>query len=255
MTMIDRVGTFRGIPTQAVIQKSSGGFPQLVVRLQITEMFNKETQEWVGWSEYDHTITAYLVLFNETKALLNYENVMRAFNWDGVDLAALQQDDFGDLQVSFTVEENEWQGVISLRVNWVDAYDAEPRGGPLTPMATGDIKALAAQYQQFMKAAPKATPVKKGRGKAKAKAKVAPVSTPPTRAPSTAVEMTEDAAWTTLNKNAVAQGVNVETDLADTWLNTIDEMAVEIGVPQDDFTTANWGTLFVNVSEKLNIAV
>ncbi len=262
--LIDRVGRFRGIPTQGVIGKSKNGFPQLIVQLQVTEMFdetvNEETgeplNEWVDWTEWDMSITGYFVLFNATKALLNYEQVMKAFNWNGTDLEALQRTDFGDLQVSFEVEENTYSNQTRLQVNWIDNYDAEGRS--LKPMESSDIKALADQFSNFMVAAPKAKPVKKTRGKAKPKAKVVAPAVP---VRSTAVSptvsgtgsvMPQDEAWTQLN--VLAEEAKIESEpLADAWLNAADSVQESSGVPQGDFTNENWGTVFDIASKTIAV--
>lgn len=277
--LIDRIGRFRGIPTQGVISKTKNGFPQFVVTLLATEYFDDSideatgdpVNEWVDWTEYDHSITAYLVLFNASKALLNYEQVMKAFDWDGTDLEALQQVDFGELQISFDVEENEYNGNISLRVNWIDAYDSEPGSRGLKPMESSDIKALAAQYKGFMKTAPKAEPVKATPAKAAAKkrgrpkgskvkskevAPAVPTRNPTTTRPITAavVPMPEEEAWTKLS--TIASEAKLQTEpIADAWLNAVDSVATDVNMPQDDFTDTEWGNVFAIASGTLEIAV
>lgn len=274
--LIDRIGRFRGIPTQGVIGKTKNGFPQFVVTLLATEYFDDSVDEatgdpvneWVDWTEYDHSITAYLVLFNASKALLNYEQVMKAFDWDGTDLEALQQVDFGELQISFDVEENNYEGNISLRVNWIDAYDSEPGSRGLKPMESSDIKALAAQYKGLMKTAPKAAPVKaatpaktaakkRGRPKgSKVKSKeVAPSIPSRTASPVAAgVPMPEEEAWTKLS--TIASEANLKTEpIADAWLEAVDSVAADVSLPQDDFTDNEWGNVFAIASGTLEIAV
>lgn len=272
--LIDRIGRFRGIPTQGVISKTKNGFPQFIVTLLATAYFDdsvdEETgdpvNEWVDWTEFDQSITAYLVLFNASKALLNYEQVMKAFDWDGTDLEALQQVDFGELQISFDVEENEYNGNISLRVNWIDEFDSEPGSRGLKPMESSDIKALAANFQGFMKIAPKATPVKATPAKAAAKkrgrpkgSKVKPKAVAPAVPSRPTVSasgspMSEEEAWTKLS--TIASETNLKTEpIADAWLEAVDSVAATASIPQDDFTDNEWGNVFAIASGTLEIAV
>jgi hypothetical protein len=240
--MIDRIGRFRGRPTSGVIKTTKNGFPQFTVNILATEYFDDSTGEWVDWSEYDQSITAFLVMFNATKALLNYEQVMKAFNWDGTDLAALQTDDFGDLQVSFEVEENEYQGKVSLRVNWIDTYDSEPRGGNLKSMDAKDLKSLNAQYSQFMVQKKAAAPAQT---KAKRKTKAKPTATAPTTPPPTAppavptapaTGLTQDTAWVAVNEASDA-GTDAITKA---WLQSVAEIAEASDIVSDNFTSNEW---------------
>lgn len=261
MTMIDRIGRFRGRPIEGVIKPTKNGYPQLTVRIDATEYFNEDTGEWIDWSEYGQSITAFLVLFNATKALLNYEQVMKAFDWDGQDMAALQSDDYGDRQVSFEVEENEYQGNVSLRVNWIDAYDAEPRGGSLKPMDTGDLKALNAQYRQHMKAAPKATPAKATPAKAKAKPKpkaatppAPPAAAPPPPVPVPAAEAsdsTRESAW--FGVNEAMDGKTDTQTITQAWIKGVAEVSATAGMTEDNFTGTEWEAVSQTVLDLLSV--
>jgi hypothetical protein len=255
--MIDRIGRFRGRPTQGVIKPTKNGFPQFIVQLDATEYFNEDTGEWIEWSEYNQSITAFLVLFNATKALLNYEQVMKAFAWDGQDMADLQSDDYGDLQVSFEVEENEYQGNVSLRVNWIDAYEAEPRGGSLTPMDSGDLKALNAQYKQFMKAAPKAKPTKgTGKNVKKAAAPPAPKAAapppPPAPAPTPdASDTTRESAWFAVNM--AMDGKTDTQTITQAWVKGVAEVSQSAGMAEDNFTGTEWDAVSQTVLDMLSV--
>lgn len=253
MARFDRTGRFRGRPTQGVIEATKNGFPQFVVRLEATEMWDEVTKSWVDWSDYDMSITAYLVLFNATKALMNYDQVMKAFNWDGTDMLALQNDDFEDLQVQFEIEENEYNGATSLRVNWIDAYDSlGGRGGDLTPSDPTLIKSLNAQYKQFMRTAPKIAPaaapaaapaVKPGKAKTKAKTKVKTQGPPPM--PSATFVIDQIGAWTKLNE--VGNG----TDVSGQWLSAIAAVSESDNVTETDFTNIQWGNVLTIASAAL----
>lgn len=273
MTMIDRVGRFRGRPVQGVIKPTKNGFPSFNVELEVTQMYDEDTEAWVDWSEFGQSITAYLCLFNNEKALLNYEQVMKAFEWDGIDMAALQTDDFGDLQISFEVEENDYKGKIRLQVNWVDTFDAEGHSGPLQPMVAGDLAALNAQYAPFMKQAPAAVPAKappkarkggrpkgsKNKSKAAPPVAVAPPATaPPPPAPAPAPA--EDGIASSLDRNGTWVAINdfgagkVDGELINqAWLKGVAEVSASSQMTEDNFTGTEWEAVKATVLDILTV--
>ncbi len=273
MTMIDRVGRFRGRPVLGVIKPTKNGFPSFNVELEVTEYFDEDADQWMDWSEFEQEITAYLCLFNASKALLNYEQVMKAFEWDGIDMAALQTDDFGDRLVSFEVEENTYEGKIRLQVNWIDTYDAEGRGGSLQPMDTGDLQALQAQYAPFMKQAPVAAPAKapaKGKGKrgrpkgsknkaaAPPKPAAPPATAPPPPAPAPAPA--EDGIASSLDRNGTWNAINDvmagKTDgelINQAWLKGVAEVSGSSQMTEDNFTGTEWEAVKATVLDILTV--
>ena len=257
MTAIDRVGRFRGVPTEGVIRPTTNGFPQFIVSIKATEMFDEELGEWVGWEDFDQSITAYLVLFNATKPIFHYACVMRAFNWNGTDMGALQKDDYEGLQISFEVEENEYKGVVSLRANWVDTYDAEPRGGNMTPLDTGDIKALNAQYASMMVTKAPAAAAK-APAKAKAKGKLtrtkAQVKGPPKMpvAPLADTPVLDgEGAWTKINE--ALDGKTDSGTISAGWVKIVNEVAADSGKVDADFGTEQWNAVVDLLLEKLTV--
>lgn len=271
MALIDRIGRFRGVPTQGIMGQSTGGFPQFVVQFLATEYYHEtitETGEkhgeWIDWSPYQQTMTAYLILFNDSKALLNYEQVMKAFKWDGADLGALQADDFGDLIVQFEVKENVYNGKINLRIEWVDAADANPTsggGGNLTPMDTGKLKAMSAKYGQFMKTKAAIAPVRGGLptpppvvdpSGTRSGHTPLPLPTPvaPASAGSSAVEgITQQAAWAGLNEaNATLTETLTEDALGTVFLTSTDAVAAVVGRSEIELTEADWASVLANAT-------
>ena len=262
MALIDRIGRYRGVPTQGIMGESSGGFPQFVVTFLATEMYDETTNTWIDWSPYQQTMTAYLILFNASKALLNYEQVMKAFGWDGVNLNALQSDDFGDLIVQFAVRENVYTppgasvAKISLRIDWIDHVDANPLsgggGGSLTPMDTGKLKTMAAKYGQFMKTAPKIAPVSGG-------ALVNPVIPLPKAVvplpdvpPPVLTGITQQEAWANLNVfNKTLAAELSEDTLGDAFLNASEVVANTVGRSEIEMTETDWAEVLTIATFKL----
>lgn len=196
-TAIDRAGTFRGKATEWGLSKSSGGFPQFAMKVTATQYYVSDPAEmeafglteagWVDWSAFDQEAIGYLVLFNDVKAMLNFEQVQKALGWDGSDLQALHTGPWNEKEFLFSVEENTFNNNTSLRINWVDAFDAPPVRG-LSNLDAEGIKALTGQFAHLLNGKAKAAPVK---APAKAPAKAGPVVGKPVAAkPATPVAPT-----------------------------------------------------------------
>lgn len=264
--LIDREGRFRGTPLQGVIKPTKNGFPQFVVELLATEYYDAdgefgEAGEWVDWSEYGETRRAYLCLFNADKALLNYEQVMKAFNWDGSDFGALQRENFDGLVIQFEIESSEWpvgSGTMNLKVNWVDAHDANPVS-TLTPMDTNKLKQMTAQFGKFMTTGKKATPAKapaKGKAKAPAKSKAKAPAAPKAAAPAPVEEETsalpisidKGTAWEYLFS---VKGEIEDDALAEAWVTGCEVVGGDR--EEDEFTDEDWASVRDHVLTELEI--
>lgn len=150
---IDSIGAFTGEILESVVGKSSGGFPQWVVRLKVEKKYVEEKSElehfglsepaWVDYSSFDYETVAFLVLFNATGALLNYEQVQLATGWDGADFGTLA--DAVGKKILFRTESNTYNDKTTIRVSWVDAEGANPVRSLKAVDAT-EIKSLNAQF-------------------------------------------------------------------------------------------------------------
>lgn len=153
------------------MSSTRNGFPQFNVVLKATQRYVDSPEEmaafdltepgWIDWSQYDQSAIGHFVLFNNEKALLNYDQVQKALGWDGASLAALAAGDWAEKEVLFTMEENTYEGNTTIRPNWIDHVDASPTRGlqALDPTA---LKDLDSKFKGFMKSAPKAAPAKAG---------------------------------------------------------------------------------------------
>lgn len=157
---IDRIGAYRGKFVETGMGATKSGLPQFVGRLLATEKYVDEAEEmahfeitepgWVDWSGYQQDILAYLILIGkEGQRLLNFEQLQKALGWDGASFAALGAGNYEDKIVMFRVEENEWEGKVSLKVNWVDEPDAPITMG-LRTLDVNALKNLDAQYANVL---------------------------------------------------------------------------------------------------------
>ena len=153
MGYIDTAGTYRGEITEHSLGETKNGFPQFVVRLRATQKYLEDLHElqhfheqgvveqnedgsfapqWVDWTEFDETTTGFLVLFNdpetfdENSKLLNYDQLQLATGWPGDEFDSLNDGTYVGKQVLFRVDEDEYEGQVKHKVNWIDDYEASP---------------------------------------------------------------------------------------------------------------------------------
>lgn len=286
-TMIDRVGVYRGYVAEHGVGATKNNLPKWTGRLTATQRWvdEKDLMEhfgltepgWVDWSEYDQEITAYLVLFSnkndKLKPIWHYENLKKAFGWDGASFSALAGMDLSGKLVTYWVDENEYEGSVSLQVSNLEDGEADAVRSLRTLDAEG-LKNLDNQFAQVLagkktaaKAAPAAAPAKAPTaGKLPAKAvasapsKAAPSPTmtaspaaapaakkgPPKAPPKKAAEpapfettsvpaMDMGKAWEYLLAN---KGIASDDDAVEAWQTAAG--AVAPGKEQDAFTNEEW---------------
>lgn len=139
-SQIDRTGAFRGYITEHGVGATKNGFPQFTGRFTATQRwveakeemtaFGIDTPQWVDWSGYEQDMVGYLVLFGkdkntqELKPLFHLENLQKATGWDGSSFSALSGLDLSQKLVTFWVDENEYEGNVTLRINAIDDGEA-----------------------------------------------------------------------------------------------------------------------------------
>jgi len=166
-TQIDRVGTFRARIVEAGIQTSKAGMPQFVAQFQAMELWCEDKDlmahfgiaepGWVDWSGYDQSTMAYLQLVYDKKnaagektgeilPMFHIESLQKALSWDGTSFSTLGSTDWTDKVITIWVEENEYNGKVSLKVDAIDAYDASPHRGGVRAVDANELKALDAKF-------------------------------------------------------------------------------------------------------------
>lgn len=143
---IDRQGCFRGKIVESGVGASKNGFPQFTVQLVALQRYVEDANEmksfelteptWVDWSSYDQDIVDSLTLFGNDKdnpgamkPTFQIEALKKALGWDGSSFASLAALDVSEKLVTFWVEENEYQGVVRLRLSTLDDGEASPNRG------------------------------------------------------------------------------------------------------------------------------
>lgn len=243
---IDRIGMFRGTPTDwGVGLTSKAKLPQLELDLRVTHFFNPETGDWEDYLSYDMSIRAYICLYSDKggtmKELWGADQVKDALGWDGLSFESLAGGNYGERIVSFIVKENEYDGKTTLQVSWIGSEDATP-GRSIEKLDAGKLAAITSKFSSVMvaKAAPKAASKSKAAAKKKA-------TKPPKAAAPIEVGVTKKSAWVLVNEKSPE---NVDGDkLAELWTAAIDA----IGKNEDDMTPADWKTVQDQVITDANI--
>lgn len=284
---IDQIGTYRGEVFEAALQLNRNGNPMFVINVRADQKYVEDANDlqfyvdqgvieeavpqWVDWSAYDESARNFMTLYNcetedgefsEENATSNYEQVVKAFGWDGSSFESFQDGSFIGKSVLFRVKEEPDERYGPTTVCWVDAYDADPtralknvdkttvldldkrlKGAKKTaPKAAAAPKVAATKP----KAAPKAAPAKTKKAPAPA------ASTPPAPAPKVAdaVEFTKEEAW----EDVFKQIPNEEPDvITDTWIAAVAEVGDNNSVEEADFTSEHWGAVHKLVLRDLGV--
>ena len=152
------LGSFRGAIEDSGVNITSGGFPQLTLKLNVGEMYDETDKEWAAWEEFweegsnevnDRTIFAYLVLFGEKGATLSCDQIKMITGWDGESFKTLAAMDLNGKQIQWRNAENTYNNKTSVQVAFVDAYDAAP-GGSCKKIDDAAIASLDSKFAEFL---------------------------------------------------------------------------------------------------------
>ena len=180
MNKVTMLGTFKGRVIEHAYGETKGNadegkdpLPQLIVDVALEQWYDEKEEQWQDYTEADEHIVAYLHLFNhDGKESFNHAQVMKVFGWDGTSFAELDGLNLEGLVFQVRVEENDYEGTITNKVNWIDEEDAVP-GQRIRRLDAADLKAADKKFAIMLKKS--GTAVKpKGRGKAKDKVPAAP---------------------------------------------------------------------------------
>lgn len=293
---IDRVGCFRGRIKESGVGATKNGFPQFTLNVGATQRYVEDKAEmealgltepgWVDWSGYEQDLTGYLVLIDgKGQPIFHMEGIQRALGWDGASFATLGSTDWSAKEFTFWVEENDYNGQVSLRIAAVDSIDAPPHR-TLRKMDANELKDLDAKFAGMLAGKKAAVKPASAPAKAPASGKPAPGKAPPgkpapspaagavpsttasaptsTPAPKTAPSkappakakaeaapfaagMTKETAW-----NAVieAKGEASDDAVAEAWVDAAGAVCPG-NDDEDSFTPANWAAIAEAAKAKL----
>ena len=194
MSNVDTPGTYIAEITDGGLGETKNGYPQFVGRFKAVKKYVEELSElkhfheqgvvearddegktfdpqWVDWSDFDESITGFLVLFNdadsfdEDSKLLNYDQLQAATGWDGTEFESLNDGSFVGKQVLIRVTEDDYTGQTRLKVDWIDDPNANP-DRELKKLDDSKVKSLQSKLKMGgKKKAAKGKPAKPSKGK------------------------------------------------------------------------------------------
>jgi hypothetical protein len=227
MGLINTTGYFRGYIVDGALGQSSGGFPQEVLSLKATEIYDEENQEYLPVDAEHDEIMAYLILISsKDKETKSAQQLKKITGWDGASFVDLHGMDLADVPLSFRVEERTYEGNTSLQVQWVAEPDASPTR-TVAKITKEDAQALQARYAGVLaatKAAPKPVSAKgKGKEAGKGKKPTTPKPTvPKPKADKPVGKCTDqeayDACYSLKRDDVTKEALN------DLWLKTVAEV-------------------------------
>ena len=151
MSLISNAGTYRGVATASGVALSTGGFPQFVANISALEAYDFDEKEWVDWCGQDEEITTYQVLFGGNgKPTLSAKQLQKVLGWSGQSFQELNDANYEAVPFQFRVEENEYNGKVTLQVSWIDAYDTVP-GRQVQKLNAADVKKLDKLFAKQLK--------------------------------------------------------------------------------------------------------
>lgn len=288
--LLTRPGTFRGLITQHAVSETSNGNPQFVAVLSATEYYAETPEElehfglsepgWVNWADFNEEITGYFVLFNAKGPLMNYEQLQKAVGWDGSSFEGLANGDYSTTVVLFRVEDDEYNGKMSAKVQWIDAHDASPTR-QLRTFDAAALKGLDSKFAGMLNGKKNAAPArvattpakpalpakpsaKDGTGTPKPSVPAAPKKAPPPPAPAkpevSEIEQqmdeavngcTKEDAWASVYDKCGDAG---DDAIGSAWFEVATEKAEEIGKDESEFSNADWGIIRDKTIARLSTA-
>ncbi len=173
--LITQEGTYRGEIVSGGLAKSSGELPEERLDLKATEVWDTDSQEWLSADPENNEIRAFLQLFSHTdKELLHNKQLKKVVGDYNGDFRVLAEMVLAGTPIQFRVEPNTYNDNTTLKVTWIDIYDAVP-GKTLGILDKEGVAALQQRYATVL--ASTKTPVKA------VSAASAPVSAPKTAPP------------------------------------------------------------------------
>jgi hypothetical protein len=123
---------------------------QVSIEFSLTEWWNPEQREWTDWAPYDHRAFAsvWIIKRDGTPNERALQNLVESLGWNG-DIDDLNRTDtWTPNPCQLTVEENTYDGKTTLRVNWINPYNAQPVIKGMDESGVKQIKArLGGQFR------------------------------------------------------------------------------------------------------------
>lgn len=244
--ILSQEGRFKARPKSWVVEENPNTSTlQFVCSFGIISVLNGD--KWEDWQAHDLEKTGYFYLAKKdgspNEACIR--SLREALGWDGVDLEALQQNDWSQKVVQITVGYEQYNGEQRLKVRFINPESWA--GASFKALDQPALKSLNAKWGAKLRAiAPK------GAHNASVAPKT-PTPTPPPRPapacpappPPTPAASPRDAAWA-----CVLEIFDGDKDLATgAWLPLL--ARIHPDKPESDFTAADWSAVAERAGEVL----
>ena len=151
---LDRPGRFRADSTVVGLLPGKGSNSVAAVfDFTILEMWDEQNQTWILWANYGQTIRGFpnIIQTNGDVNQKSVESLMRSMGWSGNVEELVEGTGWKPQPCQITVEKQTFNGVESLKVNWINEWNSIGGGGLKVADASG-VKALAAKHGAKLRA-------------------------------------------------------------------------------------------------------
>ncbi len=153
MIPCDRPGNFRAsIVDYGLVEEQSGAIA-ISLSVKLLEYWEKNQEEpgWISWAEYNMSAEGkiYVIKTDKTVNQRQAEALMKFAGWDG-SFDSIANNTWIPSPFACTVEPNEYKGVTTYRVGFINDYNRAP--GMVSNVSADKAKALQTQYGSSLRA-------------------------------------------------------------------------------------------------------
>lgn len=229
MEMLDRTGIFRAAMTDIGIMDTKTETQAVMVSVKFDVLECLDGDEWVDCRDDQLMCYGNFCLVKKDGNVNEFvvKQLQEALGWNGKTASLVDGWDATPCQI--TVQEDEYEGVVRHKVQWMRAYDAEPPTG-LRKADANSAKSKLATYESKFRAICST-------GKPKKPATKRP---PPITKPKTNGKCTKEQAWEAFTAYRGKDDLPPK-DLAEQWVRICGELFP--GKTEDEYTPEDWGRI------------
>lgn len=147
---LDRAGIFKAKPFQWGVRPSKNS-KAVSVEIGFLIQAQLEGDTWTPWEGYDdYTVFGWFFIVKKDGGIntTQVEQLSKSLGWNG-DLREFQKP-APDTVVQITVKENDFNGEITFKADWINPVDHIPGGGGAAP---AEVNQLQSQFGSLLRAA------------------------------------------------------------------------------------------------------
>lgn len=138
---LNQTGDFRGEICSYKLQEYKSGAVAIAVLVDIHDAWNSETQEWNDWREHYLQVPGYLFVIKKNGTLNDVQvaALVSHVGWDG-NLESITAQTWQPTRCQFSVTANTYEGDVSYRIAWINAYDSRPGTSSIDPTRSKELQ-------------------------------------------------------------------------------------------------------------------